>query len=339
MREWIASLRPGPAAAPAAVRSALAVGVPLFVVIGIGHLECALFAVCGSLTAVYGRDEEPRQRFFTQLSAAFALVSATVLGASLTLAQTPVSVIALGASLGAAGSLFSALMGWLPPGPLFVVLSFASCADLPGKTGSTALSAALVAGATALWALFLGVVGALRVGGSPAGRATRRPHWPVLRDRVALNRAAWCALAVAIAGTVSVLTIGRHTGWAMVAATAPFAGGTLKASVRRGVHRVVGTFFGSGVALAILGLNPTAYLAVVIIMAAQGLGELFVLQNYAFALLFITPSALLGVLLTNAAPVRLLLQDRLVDTALGACVGIAVLVSAQALANRRRPAV
>ncbi|MGL6234360.1 MAG: FUSC family protein [Segniliparus sp.] len=338
MRDWIAALRPGPSAAPAAVRSALAVGVPLFAVIGIGHPEWALFVVCGSFTAVYGRDENPRQRFFTQLSAALALVVATVLGAALTLSQTPLLVIALGGVLAAAGSLCSALMRWLPPGPLFVVLSFASCADISGKTGATVLVAALVVSATALWSLSLGLVGVLRVGLASAGPGARRPRWQALRDRTALDRAAWCALAVAVAGALSVLTIGRHTGWAMVAATAPFAGGTLKASVRRGVHRVVGTFFGSGIALAVLSMNPREYLAVVIIMAAQGLAELFVVQHYAFALLFITPSALIGVRLTSASPVQLLLHDRLFDTAIGACVGVGVLVAAHALAGRRQSA-
>ena len=52
------------------------------------------------------------------------------------------------------------------------------------------------------------------------------------------------------------------------------------------------------------------------------------LRNYAFALLFITPLALLMVQLAHPQPVGPTLEARVLETAIGVVVGIAVVIAA-----------
>jgi uncharacterized membrane protein YccC len=65
---------------------------------------------------------------------------------------------------------------------------------------------------------------------------------------------------------------------------------------------------------------------VLVIVVLQVLTELVVGRNYAVALLFITPLALMMGQLVHAAPPGPLLRDRLLETVLGVLVGAVVLL-------------
>src|SRR5699024_530006 len=69
----------------------------------------------------------------------------------------------------------------------------------------------------------------------------------------------------------------------------------------------------------------------------QFLAEMYVLRNYALALLFITPLALLMVQLAHPQPVGAMLQARVLETAIGVAVGIGFVI-ASALFDRRMAA-
>jgi uncharacterized membrane protein YccC len=61
-------------------------------------------------------------------------------------------------------------------------------------------------------------------------------------------------------------------------------------------------------------------------------------KHYGLALVFITPLALVMGSLGRAQPVLPLVTDRVVDTVVGAAVGVVVILVLRALAARRRVA-
>ena len=77
-------------------------------------------------------------------------------------------------------------------------------------------------------------------------------------------------------------------------------------------------------AAAALVLQPSD-LVIVLLVAACSFGvELLVGRNYGIAMVFVTPLALLAVHLATPTPVEQLLVDRLVESIIGALIGIGV---------------
>ena len=74
--------------------------------------------------------------------------------------------------------------------------------------------------------------------------------------------------------------------------------------------------------MLLLDLGPAT--AIVIVIICSGLAELTVARNYALGVLFATPVALLLAALAQPLPPLDLARDRLLDTAVGAVVAVAV---------------
>ena len=129
-----------------------------------------------------------------------------------------------------------------------------------------------------------------------------------------------------MSGGVATAVGWEHPYWAMVAAVAVLSGPDRASRMTRSVHRVAGTLVGVGVSAAILAARPEGVWAVLVIVALQVATELFVARNYAVALFFLTPLALLMGQLVHASPVGPLLRDRLIETVLGAVVAVVVLL-------------
>ena len=73
----------------------------------------------------------------------------------------------------------------------------------------------------------------------------------------------------------------------------------------------------------------------VLVVALQTVAELFVVRNYGFAMVVITPLALLMNLLVGSAPTDVLLRDRALETLIGAVIGILVALVSTRLAGSR----
>ncbi|WP_259338639.1 FUSC family protein [Clavibacter phaseoli] len=153
--------------------------------------------------------------------------------------------------------------------------------------------------------------------------------------------AAWTAVVAnvvgaLVAGAIAVaLGLGHHY-WAVVTLVAvlPVVRGPL--SFTRVAHRVLGTLAGSVVAAGILALHLPAPAVIAVAVACQFAAELAVGRHYGVALVFITPLALVMGGLGRTLPVLPLVADRVVDTVVGAAVGVVVILVLQALAARRR---
>jgi uncharacterized membrane protein YccC len=181
----------------------------------------------------------------------------------------------------------------------------------------------LVSAATALFAVALGSAGAWirQVRNSDLVGASA----PIGGSVTGAGRAALLAgTGVLLAGSVAnALAIGRPY-WAMVSAVVPLAARALSAQVARGAHRLVGTALGLVVAWGLLALDLRGTAAILAVGVLQALAELIVGRNYAFALLFITPLALLMGNVVQPMPTGPLLTDRAVETVIGVAIGVLI---------------
>jgi uncharacterized membrane protein YccC len=132
-------------------------------------------------------------------------------------------------------------------------------------------------------------------------------------------------VASALAGGASNALGWGHAYWAMVAAVVPIAADHTTGRLVPASHRLAGTLAGLLLALPVLALQAQGVQAVLIIVALQIAAELLVGRNYALALFFVTPLALMMGQLAHRVPIGGLLRDRAWDTALG--VSIAVILT------------
>lgn len=309
-----------------AARAGISVFVPLLVLVLSGHTGWTTFAAFGAFTSLYGRSHAHGPRAGLQLSAGLVLSTSVALGCAVgLLPDRHWWVVLFGALLTGAASLISDAFGWHPPGPLFPLFAFTVCSMIPPQASNIPLGF-LIAAISAGFSMVIGHVGILRTRGQ--GPRLELPSarfgevWHSTGTRRHLVR---FIVAVAIAGALGTLMGGSHPYWAMVAAVAGLSGPTVWARVRRGLHRLLGTLAGVGVAALVLPLHPRGVAAVLVIVAFQVGAELLIGRNYGLALLCITPLALMMGQLGHEVPVGPLLGDRVVETLIGCLVALAVL--------------
>ncbi len=93
------------------------------------------------------------------------------------------------------------------------------------------------------------------------------------------------------------------------------------------MQRIVGTVLGLALLAAILLLGLAPWQTVLVIAVCQFGAELFIARQYVLAQLFVTPLALISTLLVVPASPTVLLRDRIIETLIGAAVGIAVVLA------------
>ena len=142
----------------------------------------------------------------------------------------------------------------------------------------------------------------------------------------ALQAAVRVGTGVLTAGVIASLIGVDHVYWAMAAAMLVLHTGLdRRRTAVRSLHRLAGTGVGLGLFLLVhlvTDINP--WVVVGVVVALQGMVELFVARNYAVAVVFITPLALtIASAGTDHAP-TLVAGERLLDTAIGVIIGAAV---------------
>jgi uncharacterized membrane protein YccC len=113
----------------------------------------------------------------------------------------------------------------------------------------------------------------------------------------------------------------------MVAAVVPLVGHTTRHRVRRGIQRIIGTVLGLALLAAILLLNLAPWQIVLVIALCQFGAELFIERQYVLAQIVVTPLALISPLLVVPVSPVILLRDRIIETVIGAAVGVAVVLA------------
>lgn len=326
-------------------RVAISVAVPTLALLAAGRPELIGYAVFGALTGMYGRTEPHQLRLIHQGQAAVLLLAGVGVGVFLSVQHIHSwALVITEAAFAGVGSLFTDRTALKPAGPFFGILALGACASVPAAVPWH--GAVLIAAASATFAILVGFGGWFL---SRTWRSRLKSGWR--RDvtllhgasrRAARLHAARYVAAVGAAGTVGVLSGSGHPHWAMAAAAVPLAGADLPSSVYRGVHRIVGTLLGLVVVATVLFPWPgspllafpgqEAAVLAFLVIGLQFSTELFMTRHYGLAMVSFTPVILLIGQLAAPADPHVLIAERAIETAVGAAVGILVVV----LVRRRR---
>jgi hypothetical protein len=283
-----------------------------------------VYAAFGAFASLYGRNRVHLSRVRMQVTVGLLLTAAVTSGVLVGLSSYRAWLaVPLAAALAAAVAVWSDLQDWHPPGPLFVVFAFTACASLP-SSGRLVPVAALVAAASAGFAVLVGGIGGLLP--RPVRAERQRLSRDLLRSGLIRTHVLRYGCAVTIAGAAATASGIGHPYWAMVSAVVPMAAPDLAGQLLRGAQRLVGTVIGLAVSAALLALPLRGWSLIVIIVALQVGAELFVGRNYALALVFVTPLALLLGEVVVRHSSRELLFERGVETLIGVAVAVAVTV-------------
>ncbi|AWB96137.1 FUSC family protein [Agromyces badenianii] len=320
-----------------AMRAAVAAAVPLAVLVALGRVDLASYAAFGGMAAIFGRSEPYRIRMRTVGTAGAVQFGAVGLGILLSVTQAPLAVeaISLGVVIAVVIVVFNTL-GVTPSGPLFAVFAVLVCAAQPVDDGSGWMRWG-IAGMAAAFAWLLAMSGWLlrhAVRAREAAIFKPLPRQAPLRPLAAIDPRVWLnvvqnVLAALAAGGIALgLGIG-HPYWAVVAAIAVIPPARAAHTAQRAVHRVIGTAIGVGLTGLVLWPEPPVWALVLVIAICQFAAELLVGRHYGAALVFVTPLALTVAHLAAPTPLPALLGDRLVETVVGAIIGVAAVLLAR----------
>jgi len=317
------------------LRAGLGVMLPLLLLVALRRLDLAPYVVFGAFASLYSRVPGHLDRLLMQLKASglmwLVILLAWFSGSHLVRgAQGPGGVwLLVGATTVVAGvsSVAAGLLRLRPAGPLFHIFAFAAISSMPSQPGLG--DGMFAATSVMVLALVLGQLGRVAPLQRTPWQVTPAPGLSPRMVAAIWREGLAYLLAAGVAGGVAALVAGPlgmgHTYWAMVAAVVPLAGRSTRHRLVRAVHRVLGTAGGLVLMVAVVVLHPSPWVAVLIIGVMQFLTEVFVVRNYFWGQVFVTPMALvgtsLGVPLSGAV-----LYDRAVETVIGAVVGVAVVL-------------
>jgi len=276
----------------------------------------ALGAVAG-LSFLYTPATGSRHAMVIVLASALAMTASYALG--LVGSAAPAVAPILIGCVAAAGFRFCQFNRLAPPGPLFMVIAAAIGAFSPVNASIAALSLAqFVIGciwSCAVSAIYLAVVSRhAQQQALPA--VPRRMNWATTSLLTGL-------FVVGSVGVASMLEL-QKPYWAAVTCVAVMQGSTLRASLSRNIHRVFGTVIGLGLTGSLAPMLTDSWSVAAAVAILTFLVETTIVRHYAFAAVFFTPLAILLAESSNLAAVNTaaLMQARLVDTVVGALIGL-----------------
>jgi uncharacterized membrane protein YccC len=282
------------------------------------------FPALGALAALFGRYASLQRRRKIVFICGALLTLGVLLPslASYAGASSTMMVLLLALS---AGVFTIAVSQWGLGGPGAVILVFAVGAVLgPVDSFSTVIERGLGAawGAALAWLICL-LTDRLRpqeikVPGTPSATPPQM--------RLQLISATRISIGAALAAFVAHAAGWHYPAWAAIGATAVMQGAHLHITMNRSLQRMAGTVLGACVAWAVLIQNPSFWVIVAAIVLFQFITEVVIGFNYALGQITITPMALLMTHL--AAPVSggNMPVERVLDTIVGAALGIALAV-------------
>ena len=330
------------------VRAAVAVAVPLLLLLAVGRLDLAAYVTFGAFTALYGRNEPYRLRIRSVTIAGTGMLTAIALGVGVAVLGNPLALrAAVLVVLVAAGTVVAAAFQLLPAQPLFFVFALLVCSALPTPAAAALPRIALAASVAAFaWLLTMSGWTVRRILRNRFDRAARSPVLlKELRRRPSVDCGAlrdpriWLTVAqnvvgVLIAGGIARLFGLGHAYWALVSVVAVIPPARAAHSISRSLHRIAGTIAGVIVTAAVLVWSPPPLVVIVVIVVCQFFAEILVGRHYGWALVFVTPMALSVSHLASLAPLGVLVVDRVFETVLGAAVGIALVLLARGVESR-----
>lgn len=330
------------------LRAGLAVAVPLLLLFAVGRLDLTAYATFGAFTALYGRNEPYRLRVRSVTVAAVCLLVSISLGVVTAVLGEPLWLLTLLlVVIVTAGTLVATAFQLLPAQPLFFVFALVVCAAVPTSAADALPRIGLAAAVAAFcWLLTMSGWVVRRLAGRERLERRNTVLLKELRRRPVVDRAVlrdprvWLTIAqnvlgVLIAGGIA-LTFGLgHAYWAVVSLVAVIPPARAAHSISRSLHRISGTIAGVALTALLLFWSPPALFVIGVVVVCQFFAEILVGRHYGWALIFITPLALSVSHLATPAPLATLVVDRVLETVLGAGVGILLVLLARWLERRQ----
>ncbi|MDZ4993855.1 FUSC family protein [Clostridium perfringens] len=111
--------------------------------------------------------------------------------------------------------------------------------------------------------------------------------------------------------------------WIPLSCAAVMSGSTVISTFHKSIQRSFGTIIGLIIAIIILKIQPEGFMIAIINMLLTALTELFIVKNYAIAVMFITPNALLiAEASTQIHNVTYFATARITDILVGSAIGL-----------------
>jgi Fusaric acid resistance protein-like len=302
------------------VAAALASGLPIFIGAAYGEPGLGLAGSLGGLVFLHLPATRLSHRMAWLMACAFGMTGSHALGMLGHL--VPPLVVPLLVIITILVTMVSRFYAAPPPGSLFFVMAAAIGAYSPvhGRDALVQVGAVALGTVLAVAIAFLYSLHIVSRHGVPAPSPAPQPGFDVVVvDSVVIGGFVSLSLMAAYA-----LQLDRPY-WVPVSCLAIIQGASLRAAWTRQLQRIIGTVLGLLVFLGIaqVPLGPWGVAGVLTALAL--VIETLVVRHYGLATVFITP---LTILLAEAgqgsamAP-RLLMQARLVDTVVGAVLGLA----------------
>lgn len=282
------------------------------------------FPALGALAALFGRYASFRRRRTITWQVGVLLVAGVFLTSliSLTGASRLIMVLVLAVFAGIATIAVSRLRLGAPGAVILVFAVGASLSSIDSWTVIVERTVATTWGALLAW-LICAATDRLRtedvpVAGAPPAKIPRLKSQLIAGSRITLG--------AALAGLIAYWAGWQYPAWAAIGATAVMQGRHLHVTMSRALQRMAGTVVGGCVAWAILAHEPSFWYILAAIVFFQFVTEIIIPYNYAIGQITITPMALLMTYLVAPVTEGNLPVERVLDTIVGAAIGIVLAV-------------
>ena len=282
-------------------------------------------ASIGALAALFGRFAPKARRTMIVVYASLCLSSAimiTSLAAWAGLHMT--GMLILLSVLGGVYFLISSIGRFGPPGALIFMFAGMAGMHAPASLGDVGIRVAV--------AVFGGLV-ALIVCGITEKLRRAEPDASLIPQPVQHQLAelwpAFVRLSVgaSVAGLIAYAMGVSHPGWAAMGATATLQGVHLHLTMHRAIQRVAGNVVGAVLIWILLAQEPSIWVGLIFLVGLQLVTEIVIGFNYALGQIFVTPMALLMTYLaTPGVSGATMAPERIVDTLLGAVIGVIIAI-------------
>lgn len=292
------------------------------------------FASLGALVALFGRFAPTVNRKRIVFWCGVVQVMAVFVMSGFAWAGAPELVQLLVLSLCCGVFLFlTVTFGFGAPGALIFVFA-AGASMAPSLSGQDVVERVL---ATAVVAALAWLICAASEVWRHVPSPTRPlPVEPVQAFSHRLAAAVRSTVGAGIAVFVSHAFGADHPAWAAMGALAVLQGAHLHINMNRALQRMAGTVVGATFAWVLLVQDPSVWVVIAVLVLLQIATEMVIGINYAFGQILVTPMALLMTHLAapqGAGPE--MAPERVLDTILGAGVGIAVSILLSTMDDRR----
>ncbi|MBU5211690.1 FUSC family protein [Heyndrickxia oleronia] len=304
-----------------AISAAITMGLPFLIGALFGHIEWGLLAGIGGFTSLYVHNESYKQRAIKLIIVNIGLVVSFALGIICGFSFLSTSLI-LGI-ISFLSTFICSAYKVLPPSGYFFVLV---CGI------GTGLQMTLTAALLPIGIALMGGCLAWLIGMSEwffdikeITQTTRNHTWKAALNDSSILLASIRNGAAIFVATLIAFALGFHRPyWVSISCASVLQGATISIILHRSFQRSIGTAVGVFIAGGILALQPSYWLLGLCVMTLQFLVEMIIVRNYAFAVVFITPLALLIAETGRSDTViPALIEARLLETLLGCAIGLA----------------